>query len=171
MIPVAASAAALPGTPAVRRVVTGHDTAGRAVVVRDDAMQTTAVPTGDARFTLLWTSAASPADLADPADAAQRTVGLALPGGSVLRMVDIAPGCRSPMHRTRSLDYGIVLSGEIALELDDGATTILHAGDVIVQRGTIHAWVNATDRWCRIAFVLLDAAPVLVDGVPLDATH
>lgn len=125
-------------TPPVRRIVTGHDAAGRAIVARDDVVATTPVPTGDARFAMLWTSAQSPADLMDPDDAAQRAVGLALPGGSVLRMVDIAPGCRSPMHRTRSLDYGIVLTGEIVLELDDGATVTVHAGEVIVQRGTIH---------------------------------
>lgn len=160
-----------PITPAVRRVVTGHDPAGRAVVARDDAVPTTPVRTGDARFALLWTSDTSPADVMDPGDAGLRTVGLALPGGSVLRMVDIAPGCGSPMHRTRSLDYGIVISGEIVLELDDGVTATIRAGEVVVQRGTIHAWVNRTTEWCRIAFILLDAAPVLVDGIPLEPTH
>ncbi len=161
----------LPSPPGVRRVVTGHDEAGRAIITRDDTIPTAQVPTGDARFALLWTSDTAPADLMDPRDAAIRQIGLALPGGSVLRMVDIAPGARSPMHRTRSLDYGIVLSGEIGLELDDGHVTTVTAGQVVVQRGTIHAWVNRTGAWCRIAFVLLDAASVLVDGHPLDPTH
>ena len=155
----------------VRRVVTGHDAAGRAVVVRDEAVTAVPVATGDARFALLWTSDQAPADLMDSGDAAARKVGLAFPGGSVLRIVDMAPGDRSPMHRTRSLDYGIVLSGEIVLELDDGATTVVGAGEVVVQRGTMHAWVNRTAEWCRIAFVLLDAAPVIVDGAPLEPTH
>ncbi|MBV8747568.1 MAG: cupin domain-containing protein [Xanthobacteraceae bacterium] len=62
--------------------------------------------------------------------------------GSVLRIVDIPPSVRSPMHRTSSLDYGLLLSGELSLELDDGAVTDLHPGDVVIQRGTIHAWVN-----------------------------
>lgn len=158
-------------TPPVRRVVTGHDAGGRAVVVRDDAIPTVPVPTGDARFALLWTTDQAPAVVDGAVAAAVPAVGLALPGGSVLRIVDMAPGCRSPMHRTRSLDYGIVLDGEIVLELDDGATVTVRAGEVVVQRGTIHAWVNTTAAWCRIAFVLLDAQPALVAGVPLPPTH
>ena len=154
----------------VRRVVTAHR-GGRAVIGMDAPLATAPVPTGDARFALVWSTAEASADNMDPADGADRRVGLTSPGGSVFRIVDMAPGCRSPMHRTNSLDYGIVLTGEIVLELDDGAAATLVAGDVVVQRGTIHAWVNRTDAWCRIAFVLLDAAPVVVDGYPLEATH
>lgn len=155
----------------VRRIVTGHDAEGRAIVVHDNAIATWPVSTGDARFALLWTTGTAPVDVMDPIDGGARQVGLTLPGGSVLRMVDIAPGDSSPFHRTRSLDYGIVLSGEIELELDGGATTTMRSGDVVVQRGTIHAWVNRTTDWCRISFVLLDAAPLVVAGTVLDPTH
>ena len=72
------------------------------------------------------------------------------------------------MHRTNSLDYGIVLSGSIELELDDGAVTLIEEGSIIIQRGTIHAWRNpSADTPVRVAFVLLDAIPVTVDGTPL----
>jgi hypothetical protein len=65
------------------------------------------------------------------------------------------PGRHPLMHRTESIDYGIVLSGEIVLLLDDGEV-LLREGDVVVQRGTIHAWTNRTDRICRMAFILTD---------------
>ncbi len=89
----------------------------------------------------------------------------------MLRIVDFAPETRSPMHRTSSVDYGMVLEGEIDLELDSGEVKHLSAGDVVVQRGTNHAWVNRSDRWARMAFVLIEAAPVRIDGVALEPTH
>jgi len=155
----------------IRRIVTGHDDKGRAVFKSDDKIAGAAVEGGVAEFALAWTTNRSPADNDDPYDGAKRTVGLACPGGTVLRFVDIAPGRRSPMHRTNSIDYGIVLQGEIDLELDDGAIKHLHAGDVVVQRGTMHAWVNNSQAWSRMAFVLIDAAPATVGGKALPPTH
>jgi quercetin dioxygenase-like cupin family protein len=76
--------------------------------------------------------------------------------GTVIRIVDLAPRSRSPMHRTQSLDYAIVLSGTASLVLDDGSETVLRPGDVVIQRGTDHAWVNKTDEPARMAFVLVD---------------
>ena len=93
-------------------------------------------------------------------DGAEQDSTLSNANGSVLRIVEMAPGHRSPMHRTPSLDYGIVLSGEIELELDDGRSVLLHSGDVVVQRGTIHAWRNPGAMPARMAFVLLSAAPL-----------
>jgi quercetin dioxygenase-like cupin family protein len=154
----------------LRRVVTGHDASGRAVVTDDTLLAATPSPTGDAAFTLVWTTATSPVDNDDAADGRNRAVGLSLPGGTVLRIVDLLPGRRSAMHRTNSLDYGIVLSGAIELELDDGAVTRLEAGAVIIQRGTIHAWRNpSADTVVRVAFVLIDATPATVGGTPLPA--
>lgn len=74
------------------------------------------------------------------------------------------------MHRTNSLDYGIVISGEVELELDNGAVEVCRAGDVIVQRGTIHLWRNVSaDTLCRIVFVLTESAgPYLHKGEPLE---
>ena len=91
--------------------------------------------------------------------------------GSVLRIVDLAPGHRSPLHRTQSLDYGIVLQGQVDLELDDGRIVSLAAGDVVIQRGTMHAWINRGSAPARLAFVLLGAAPLVIGGHALEPTH
>jgi quercetin dioxygenase-like cupin family protein len=152
----------------IRRVVTGHDDAGKAVVAQDGALTFEMVPTGDAAFAKIWTTAQSPADINDPADGAQRPTGLTLPGGTVIRVVDTLPGGRSPMHRTRSVDYGVVLEGQIEMELDDGVRVKLKAGDVVVQRGANHAWVNTSDSLARMVFVLVDSTPVLINGRPLE---
>lgn len=156
------------GSPPVRRIVTGHDEAGRAVFTADDLLPVTPIPSGDAAFSLIWTTASVPADNNDDIDGRSRDAGLTLHQGSVIRIVDMLPGGVSPFHRSSSIDYGIVLSGAVELELDDGAVTTARAGDIIVQRGTIHLWRNpSASENCRIAFVLIEAAPRLVDGKPL----
>ena len=156
------------GSPPVRRIVTGHDEAGRAVFTADDLLPVTPIPSGDAAFSLIWTTASVPADNNDDSDGRSRDAGLTLHQGAVIRIVDMLPGGVSPFHRSSSIDYGIVLSGAVELELDDGAVTTAHAGDIIVQRGTIHLWRNpSASENCRIAFVLIEAAPRIVDGKPL----
>ena len=85
----------------------------------------------------------------------------------MIRVVDMLPGKESPMHRTNSIDYGIVLEGEVELELDDGAKRTVRQGGIIVQRGTNHLWRNTTDKVCRIAFVLIEAPAYLHEGKPL----
>lgn len=155
--------------PPIRRVVTGHNENGRAVVLIDETAPPKKIPTGAAYFLTLWTSAVTPADNNDSYDGAQRQTGLVLPGGTVLRFVDIPPGNKSPMHRTLSLDYGIVLTGLVDMELDDGSITHLKAGDVVVQRGTIHAWINNSTEWSRMAFILIEADPVVTGGRSLPA--
>jgi len=146
----------------VRRVVTGHDEYGKAIIKIDDTIQGKK-HNEDAEFALVWTTNTLPSDNNDEFDGSKREVGLTSPGGTVLRFVDMYPGKSSPMHRTQSLDYGIVLEGEIELEFDDGVTALMKAGDVIVQRGTIHAWNNKTDKICRIAFILVDALPLKIN--------
>jgi len=155
----------------IRRVVTGHDAAAKAVVKTDDVLGGTLVDGGIAAFIKVWTTNTSPADNNDEADGSLRQTGLTCPGGTVLRIVDFAPGCKSPMHRTRSIDYGIVLEGEISMELDGGSVTYLKAGDVVVQRGTNHLWHNHRDQPCRMAFVLVDAKPVEAGGVVLQQNY
>ena len=155
----------------IRRIVTGHDEKGRAVFKSDTKIAGVPVEGGVAEFALAWTTDRSPADNDDPYDGAMRKVGLACPGGTVLRFVDIPAGGRSPMHRTNSIDYGIVLSGELDLELDGGTVKHISAGDVVVQRGTMHAWVNNGPRTCRMAFILIDAAPATAGGKRLAPTH
>jgi quercetin dioxygenase-like cupin family protein len=156
------------GLPAIQRVVTGHDAQGRAVFKSEDVTPTKMIPSGDAAFLLIWTTETVPADNNDETDGRLRDAGLTLNQGSVIRIVDMLPGKESPMHRTNSIDYGIVLSGEIELELDDGAKRTIGQGGIIIQRGTNHLWRNTTDKPARIAFVLIEAPAYLHDGSPLE---
>jgi quercetin dioxygenase-like cupin family protein len=156
----------------VRRIVTGHNPEGRAVIV-EDAQLTGAglaedAERADATFFQLWGTHEMPVSLTDEALTRQRegsmTTILGTGNGSVLRIGVLAPGARSPMHRTESLDYGICLEGEVDLELDGGDAVTVRAGDVVVQRGTNHVWHNRSDAPCRVAWILLDAQPVTVGG-------
>jgi len=141
-----------------RRVVTGHDREGRSVILADGpAPRTQAVP--GATFHELWNTSAAPAPIA-PAEAREPTERpLVTPpdaDGTIIRIVDLEPRSHSPMHRTQTVDYGIVLAGEVVLRLDSGSETLLGPGDVVVQRGTDHAWINPRDQPARMAFVLVD---------------
>lgn len=155
------------GLPPVHRVVTGHDADGRAIFKSEDVTPTRMIPSGDASFLLLWTTPTVPADNNDETDGRLRDAGLTLNQGSVIRIVDMLPGKESPMHRTNSIDYGIVMSGEIELELDDGCKMTVREGGVVIQRGTNHLWRNLTDKPCRIAFILIEAPAYLHNGQPL----
>jgi len=141
-----------------RRIVTGHDAAGRAVIVSDGPAPHVKVRSSGLVSTLLWTTDDTPADLSSNTDRGAREIGIPPPArGSIFRMVDFPPGAKGEMHRTRSVDYGIVLEGEIDMLLPDAAVH-LKAGDVLVQQGTDHAWENRGKTNCRIAFILIDAA-------------
>lgn len=154
--------------PPYRRIVTGHSPEGRAVIRSDGSFQTEVIASGDAAFSLVWTAPRLPVDNDDPVDGRERDVGLTLNSGTVIRIVDMLPGGTSPMHRTNSLDYGIVLSGEVELELDDGVKTLAGPGTIIIQRGTIHRWTNPSRTTpCRIVFALVEAHPVRINGRPL----
>jgi quercetin dioxygenase-like cupin family protein len=143
---------------APRRVVTGHDADGRSVVLADGpAPRTHSIPS--ATFHELWNTSAAPAPIApaEPSEPTERP--LVTPpdaNGTIVRIVDMGLGSRSPMHRTETIDYGIVLAGAVTLLLDDGSETPLGPGDVVVQRGTDHAWVNHGHEPARMAFVLVD---------------
>ncbi len=156
------------GLPLVQRVVTGHDANGRAVFRSEDHSPTKLIPSGDAAFLLVWTTQTVPADNNDETDGRLRDAGLTINQGSVIRITDMLPGKQSPMHRTNSIDYGIVLEGEIELELEDGAKRTVRQGGIVVQRGTNHLWRNTTDKVCRIAFILIEAPAYLHSGTPLD---
>ena len=156
----------------VRRVVTGHNADGKAIFRGDDNFDPIVVPSGDAAMALIWTTATVPADNNDETDGREREAGTTLTGGSVIRTVDMFPGEESPMHRTNSVDYGIVLSGEVELELDSGEVKRLGPGDIIVQRGTMHLWRNPSQtETCRIAFILIEASAAKVDGEELPEVH
>lgn len=100
-----------------------------------------------------------------------RDSGITLKGGSVIRIVDMLLGASSPMYRTNSIDYGIVLSGEIELELDTNEFKRIGEQEIIEQRGTIHKWRNPCEtEICRILFVLIEATPFEVNGQSLPET-
>jgi quercetin dioxygenase-like cupin family protein len=153
----------------VRRVVTGHDQNGRAKVVIDEIAQNVVEARRGAQAAVIWTSEGFPVDNDGSADAAGRKVGTTLDNGTVFRVVSFGPGVSPRNHRTDSIDYATVLSGEIDMELDD-TTVHLKAGDVLVQRGTIHNWVNRGTAPCVIAFVLVAAKPASAGGKLLNAT-
>jgi quercetin dioxygenase-like cupin family protein len=116
---------------------------------------------------VIWTTQ-GPVDNDDPSDTALRKVGTAESDGTVFRIVQYAPGVAPRHHRTNSIDYAVVISGSMEMELDN-ETVRLTEGDVLVQRGTIHNWVNNGTEPCVIAFVLIGARPATVNGTPLPA--
>ncbi|MBK7117063.1 MAG: cupin domain-containing protein [Proteobacteria bacterium] len=148
----------------VQRVVTGHDGAGRAVIRSEGWHRTSS--RGESRISCRC-GPATAVDNNDETEGRERAAGLTLHGGSVIRVVDMLPGGQSPMHRSNSIDYGIVLTNEIELELDSGEKRTVKAGGVIVQRGTNHLWRNRTSQTTRIVFVLIEAAAYRHNGEPL----
>ena len=142
---------------APRRIVTGHDGTGRSVVLSDAPTPKT-LDIGTAAFHEIWITAQSPVQItATEPEPTERPVRTPPPADGVLvRFTEMAPGAESPMHRTETVDVGIVLDGETWLLLDDGSETRVSAGDAVVQRGTNHAWANRSDRPVRMVFVLID---------------
>src|SRR5437764_1143154 len=144
----------------IRRVVTGHDASGRAIVKIDEAPKNMVSSRPGATACVVWTTEGFPVDNTGEEDAGLRQTGTTLDNGTVFRILELAPGVSPRNHRTDSIDYAVVMSGEVDKELDD-ATVHLKAGDVLVQRGTIHNWVNRGIEPCVIAFVLIAAKPVI----------
>lgn len=155
--------------PPVRRVVTGHDAKNIAKVLIDGPA--TNKRAGSAS-TLIWSTDAMPVDISigeDAEDMGARILGTPPPpNGTRFTVNDIPPGNAGVMHRTETLDYAIVLAGEVDMELDD-STTKLRAGDIVIQRGTNHSWVNRGTEVARIAFILVDAKPLGI-GHPVTGT-
>jgi mannose-6-phosphate isomerase-like protein (cupin superfamily) len=170
----------------IRRVVTGHDDTGKAIVEMDGIAPNMKVRPGTGNVNnLIWVTDETPARMDLRTDRADREIGVPPPSkGSILRVVDFQPEtpevgamdqqallesmgagyhahggakARHPhMHRTKTIDYAIVMEGEIVMLLDDSEVH-LKAGDILIQQGTNHAWVNRSQKVCRIAFVLIDA--------------
>jgi quercetin dioxygenase-like cupin family protein len=153
-----------------RRVVTGHDGRGRSVFTSDAPVPAAGAAPSGTLFYELWATGATPAPIgadpigADPVDADAVDTPPAgplsvapAPNGTKIRINELPPGAGSPMHRTQTVDYGIVLDGEVVLVLDD-SETVLRAGDVVVQRGTNHRWENRSGTTARVAFILIDGA-------------
>lgn len=174
----------------VRRVVTGHDASGRSIFIMDDATPHVFSRTkGSTVVHELWETGGTPADNHGSADAIARGHRLPPPeNGSVFRVIEYPPDSErlaaiarenampddgsgraeaadrnnprhAGFHKTATIDYAIVLSGEIVAMMDEGEV-LLKAGDVLIQRGTNHAWSNRTNESTMVAFVLIDAEPV-----------
>jgi quercetin dioxygenase-like cupin family protein len=150
-----------------RRIVTGHDASGKAIVTIDDALTNVTMRPGVSAC-VAWTSEGFPVDNNGEADEAERKTGTTHANGTVFRIIEFAPGNAGRNHRTDSIDYAVVLSGEIDMDLD-GEEVHLQAGDVIVQRGTIHNWINRGSEPCVIAFVLIAAHSAVAGGKVLPA--
>ncbi|EPS29290.1 hypothetical protein PDE_04239 [Penicillium oxalicum 114-2] len=169
------------------RFITTHNDDGKAIFSNTlpEVLPVQTIPDG-ADFSLAYTTKRFPAKLDNDADIDEYSShltsppGLSISTGTVCRIVDIQPGATSPMHRTVSLDYGVVLEGEIELILDSGETRLLKRGDVAVQRGTNHAWRNVTPdvldpetgkaipQWGRMLYVLTPTLPLEIGGKKLN---
>ena len=153
----------------VRRVVTGHDANGKAIVQIDEMSQNVRSARPRAEACVVWTSQGFPVGNTGTDDEGLRETGTTLDNGTVFRILELQPGNTPRVHRTDSLDYAVIMQGEIDMELESGEITRLKAGDVVVQRGTVHNWINRGPEPCVIAFVLIAAKPVEVGGKVLNA--
>ncbi len=169
-------------SPEIRRVVTKLDPSGKAVVMIDEKTKLVA-PRPPSLVANIWVADKAQPDFSWTDDRGKAKVGVAPKAGSIFRVVDFAPesatghptdvnammkiiGADAPnkglpprhpgMHRTRSLDYAVIISGEIDMLLDEGEVH-LKAGDVVVQQATNHSWVNRGHEPCRVAFVLIES--------------
>ncbi|KAF4922906.1 hypothetical protein CGCVW01_v004994 [Colletotrichum viniferum] len=161
--------------PAPRRIVTTHNASGQAVIDKTvpQELEKTAGPGAD--LWLAYATPSLPAPLADGSDMEfyksrlPNNVGIAYPGGLTTRFIDFLPGQEAPLHRTESIDTGVLVEGELELFLDSGETRVLKRGDVIVQRGTLHGWRNRSDKTTARLFIVVTAADMpVVNGKKLE---
>jgi len=149
--------------PPIRRVVTGHDDNNAAKVIMDGPATNHKGGASGAQSTLIWITEGAPAEMPvgeTVEDLGARILGTPPPAnGTRFAVITFPPGNPGRMHRTETIDYVIVMQGELDMEMDD-STVKLKAGDVMVQRGTNHAWVNRGKEVARAAFVLIDAKPL-----------
>ena len=153
----------------IRRVVTGHSAEGRARIEIDENVKNVISNRPGASSSVIWATKGFPVNndgFEDPTSGSFKTT---VEGGTVFRVVRYQPGVAARNHRTDSIDYAVVISGAIEMELDDGVVVKLKAGDVLVQRGTMHNWVNRGTEDCVVAFVLISATPVKAGIISLEA--
>ncbi|KAL7785652.1 hypothetical protein V8C43DRAFT_290694 [Trichoderma afarasin] len=161
--------------PPPRRVITTHNADGKAVISEDMSENPPRVDIPGMNFYLCYTLNEAPGILQDDQDLKAyqdrlpHNVGLSIPGGTLLRVVDFLPGeSEGPIHRTKTIDFGVIIEGELQLNLDSGESTVLKRGDILIQRGTIHSWKNnSTTEVARGFFVLVDADLPTVNGTKL----
>lgn len=156
--------------PSIRRVVTGHDAQGKAIVKIDEVCTQFQEGRPNGFACNLWTTDTTPADNSGQADGGMREGKFTMiENGTVFRILDFHPGVQRRVHRTDSIDYIVVMSGEIDMDLDESETVHLKAGDVMVQRGTVHNWINRGTQPCVMAVILVHANPVQAGGKTLNA--
>lgn len=162
--------------PEITTYITGHDeSTGKAIVESTRPAAWQGLANNLVGFNVVYTTSEFPPSLNNKKDItthdqllASGKLGLVNANGTVCRMVDLGPNSEPFMHRTQSLDYGIVLEGEVEMILDSGEVNLLKRGDVAVQRATMHAWRNTSKtEWSRMIFVLQDSAPLVVAGQKL----
>jgi len=157
----------------IRRVVTGHDTKNVAKAIMDGPATNHKGGASGAQSTLIWITDGAPADMPigeTVEDLGARILGTPPPpNGTRFCVITFPPGNPGRMHRTETIDYVIVMEGEIEMDMDDSSVK-LKAGDIMIQRGTNHAWANRSGRRARVAFVLVDAKPLGI-GNPVTGTH
>ncbi|CAI7626461.1 unnamed protein product [Penicillium viridicatum] len=165
--------------PYIRRYITTHNTDGESIFLSHaqvpDYLPST--PTGeDGEIALLYATTNMPASVDAEADVAQydeflhQPPGITVDNGTLFRLIDLRPGKATPMHRTVSVDYGVIIEGDVDLVLDSGASRHMHRGDVSVQRGTAHSFRNRSDtEWCRMLFVYLPMEKINIRGKDLQA--
>ena len=163
-------------TEPTRRVVTGHDERGKSVVLSDSSppqhhsMRGAAI---GADFYEMWNDSRPVPSLTsiEAREPNEREFTIMPVSGHLFRIIDVYPpqlgGKRTVMHRTKSLDYAVVIEGEVVLVLED-SEVLLKKGDVVVQRGTNHAWENRSDKITRMAFFHVDSefSQELLDKLP-----
>lgn len=141
----------------IRRIVTSHDARGKAVVGVDDVVESKpGIMDKNVSNAFVWSTQTMPAD----ANFDPRTGKVDLtpgPNGTIMRVLELPPGCPAHMHKTQTVDYVIMLEGECDMVLDDGAEVHMNQGDIMVQRATYHGWANRSSKPCKIVFVLVDA--------------
>lgn len=143
--------------PPIRRIVTGFDADGKSIVTMDGPAPNRTVRPHGTVSTVIWGTDETPCEFRTAEDfGARRNVVQPPPGGSWFRIVEFPAGSPGRMHRTDTVDYVICMAGEIDMEMDDGLTLHMKAGDVMVQQGTNHSWINRGEVTCRIAFALMD---------------
>jgi quercetin dioxygenase-like cupin family protein len=165
--------------PPLKRFITTHDPSTKKAVFSDALSEENKFkPVPGVAFGLGYVTKGFPVDLNNGADIdvykpfLENAPGLVTSGGTVLRFVDMEPSHVSPMHRTVSLDYGVVIEGEVELVLDSGETRVLKRGDVAIQRGTMHAWRNLSDtQWARMMYVLQESKPLVIEGEKMEEDY
>ena len=156
-------------TLSIRRVVTDHDQQGQSVVRFDEITSNIVSRRPGHSSTVIWSHAETPVDNTEERDGGLRDVADCAANGAIFRVVEYAPGVSSRMHRTVTVDYAVVMAGEIDMVLDGGKEVHLKQGDVLVQRGTVHDWINRGSVPCVIAFVLIAAKPAEIGEKSLGA--